>query len=283
MTKILRNGACALLTQAVEAEVAEFLTRHADLKTGDVHRRIVRHGHLPEREIMTGVGPVAVRQPRVRDRETPRVSRAVRGFHDFNLNIPRYIDSSEPEDVQDIEAHLKGGIPVRDIDALQPYWNVLPSVRGGDRPGYCVPKIEPAAVKPAILGHAEFADYAAKLTEVFTGWRTAHLERLKDLNIGDHPKQLIGAISEDLLVRFAKVALIDKYDVYQLLMTYWAEAMQDDAYLIAQDGWAAARQIRELVRNNEGKFAKGRTYYGVLMDHDNDNGFSINWCLLLAV
>jgi type I restriction enzyme M protein len=61
-------------------------------------------------------------------------------------------------------------------------------------------------------GDAEFADYAAKLTEVFTGWRTAHLERLKDLNIGDHPKQLIEAISEDLLVRFAKVALIDKYE-----------------------------------------------------------------------
>ena len=70
LTEILRNGACALLTQAVEAEVAEFLTKHADLKTGDGHRRVVRHGHLPEREVMTGIGPVAVRQPRVRDRET---------------------------------------------------------------------------------------------------------------------------------------------------------------------------------------------------------------------
>ena len=70
MTEILRNGACALLTQAVEAEVAEFLTKHADLKIEDGHRRGVRHGHLPEREIMTGIGPVAVRQPRVRDRKT---------------------------------------------------------------------------------------------------------------------------------------------------------------------------------------------------------------------
>ena len=70
LTEILRNGACALLTQAVEAEVAEFLTKHADLKTGDGHRRVVRHGRLPKREIMTGIGPVAVRQPRVRDRET---------------------------------------------------------------------------------------------------------------------------------------------------------------------------------------------------------------------
>jgi putative transposase len=69
LTEILRNGARALLTQAVEAEVAEFLAKHTDLKTETGQQRAVRHGHLPEREIMTGIGPVAVRQPRVRDRE----------------------------------------------------------------------------------------------------------------------------------------------------------------------------------------------------------------------
>jgi putative transposase len=69
LTEILRQGARSLLAQAVETEVADFLARHADLKTGDGHQRIVRHGHLPEREVMTGIGPVAVRQPRVRDRE----------------------------------------------------------------------------------------------------------------------------------------------------------------------------------------------------------------------
>src|SRR5260221_1272121 len=69
LTEILRSGARALLAQAVEAEVADFLGKHADLKTQDGHQRVVRHGHLPEREAMTGIGPVAVRQPRVRDRE----------------------------------------------------------------------------------------------------------------------------------------------------------------------------------------------------------------------
>src|ERR1700751_4504271 len=68
LTEILRNGARALLTQAVEAEVAEFLAKHADLKTETGQQRVVRHGHLPQREIMTGIGPVAVRQ-RVRDRQ----------------------------------------------------------------------------------------------------------------------------------------------------------------------------------------------------------------------
>jgi transposase-like protein len=69
LTEILRNGARALLAQAVEAEVADFLDKHADLKTADGHQRVVRHVHLPERKVMTGIGPVAVRQPRVRDRE----------------------------------------------------------------------------------------------------------------------------------------------------------------------------------------------------------------------
>ena len=69
LTEILRDGARALLTQAVETEVADFLGRYADLKTEAGHQRVVRHGHLPEREIMTGIGSVAVRQPRVRDRE----------------------------------------------------------------------------------------------------------------------------------------------------------------------------------------------------------------------
>jgi type I restriction enzyme M protein len=181
--------------------------------------------------------------------------------HDFNLNIPRYIDSSEPEDLQDIEAHLKGGIPLRDLDALSAYWAVLPAVRGelfgpGDRPGYAAPKVDPSAVKPAILGHAEFDSFSRRVNDVFAGWRAAHLERLKGVAIGDKPKVLIEKVAEDLLARFADVPLIDKYDVYEHLMAYWAEVMQDDVYIIALEGWLAARQVRELVKNSEGKFTE---------------------------
>ena len=68
LTEVLRNGARALLAQAVEAEVAALLSSHADKVTDDGRHRLVRHGHLPEREIMTGIGPIAVRCPRVRDR-----------------------------------------------------------------------------------------------------------------------------------------------------------------------------------------------------------------------
>ena len=68
LTEVLRNGARALLAQAVEAEVAALLSSHADKVTDDRRHRLVRHGHLPEREIITGIGPIAVRCPRVRDR-----------------------------------------------------------------------------------------------------------------------------------------------------------------------------------------------------------------------
>jgi putative transposase len=68
LTEILRDGARALLAQAVEAEVSQALAAHAHLTTDDGRRRLVRHGHMPERTIQTGIGPVAVRQPRVRDR-----------------------------------------------------------------------------------------------------------------------------------------------------------------------------------------------------------------------
>lgn len=181
--------------------------------------------------------------------------------HDFNLNIPRYIDSSESEDLQDIDAHLRGGIPLRDLDALADYWAVLPSVRGelfgpGDRPGYASPKVEPAVIKPVILGHGEFASFSARVNGVFAGWRVAHIERLKGIVVGDKPKLLIEEIAEDLLARFADVPLIDSYDVYQHLMTYWAEIMQDDVYIVAQEGWKAGRQLRELVKNAEGKLTE---------------------------
>ena len=68
LTDVLRQGARKLLAQAVEAEVADFLSAHADLTTEDGRQRLVRHGHLPERTVQTGIGPVDVQQPRVRDR-----------------------------------------------------------------------------------------------------------------------------------------------------------------------------------------------------------------------
>ena len=168
--------------------------------------------------------------------------------NDFNLNLPRYIDSTEPEDLQDIDGHLRGGIPERDLDALGAYWQVLPSVRGvlfeafdktGGRPGYLRLKPALTEVKPAIFGHAEFAAFQQQATEVFADWRKATTKHLTGFGKDGHPKALIETIAEDLLAAFRKAPLLDAYDIYQHLMDYWAETMQDDAYLIAADGWVA--------------------------------------------
>ena len=173
--------------------------------------------------------------------------------NDYNLSLPRYIDSTEPEDRQDIDGHLRGGIPERDLDALGAYWKVLASVRGvlfesGDRPGYARLKPPLAAVKPAILGHSEFAAFQQKATKGFADWRKATTPRLTGFDKDGHPKALIETIAKDLLAAFRQSPLLDAYDVYRHLMDYWAETMQDDAYLVAADGWVKGAQPREIVQ-----------------------------------
>jgi type I restriction enzyme M protein len=200
--------------------------------------------------------------------EIPRYSRLVPVAeiadpgNDYNLNLPRYIDSTEPEDLQDIDGHLRGGIPDRDLDALQRYWQVLPGVRAAlfesaGRPGYLRLKLPIADVKPTILCHREFAAFNESATRLFFCWKKATRSRLEGVKKGDHPKALMETIAEDLLATFRDAPLIDAYDVYQHLMDYWAETMQDDCYLIAGDGWKAGAQPREIVqvKNKDGKLA----------------------------
>lgn len=176
----------------------------------------------------------------------PRYSRMVSlaeiEANGFNLNLPRYIDSTEPEDLQDIDAHLRGGIPVRDIDDLGGYWQVLPGVRAAlfaeaDRLGYYRLNVVASDIKPTIFGHTEFTAFDQSVTALFAKWMEANTPRLKGVSLGGKPKELIEALSEDLLETFKKARLLDPYDVYQHLMDYWAETMQDDVYLLVQEGW----------------------------------------------
>lgn len=196
--------------------------------------------------------------------EVPRYSRMVPveeiagPANDFNLNIPRYIDSSEPEDLHDLSAHLSGGIPARDIDALQPYWDVFPTLRRtlfaeSDRPGYLDARVPAGELRQTILNHPEFRAFADRVADVFDGWRAAHQPRLEGIQQDDRPRALIDAMAEDLLERFAGLPLIDRYDIYQRLMDYWTDVMQDDVYLIAADGWAAAAAPRQIVPKKDSK------------------------------
>ncbi len=176
--------------------------------------------------------------------------------NEFNLNLPRYIDSQTPEDLQDIEGHLKGGIPVADVDALERYWDVCPKLRRRlfrkNRPGYFDLAVEKSAIKPAIYEHPEFAAFIADMNDHFAAWRKTSASALKRLKADCHPKQVIVKLSEGLLAHYAGKPLIDAYDVYQHLMDYWAETMQDDCYLIAADGWVAETS-RILVKDKRGK------------------------------
>lgn len=164
--------------------------------------------------------------------------------NDFNLNIPRYIDGQEAEDLQDIEAHLKGGIPNRDIDALENHWRVCPGLlpilfSNSKREGYSKLNIPQEDIKNKIFSHPEFAAYSQKFGKTLAKWKEKSATALKKIAIGAKPKQIIEEISQDLLETFSKIELIDRYDVYQHLMECWAKVMQDDIYIVAVDGWKA--------------------------------------------
>lgn len=186
------------------------------------------------------------------------VSEIASPANDYNLNLPRYIDSSEPEDLHDLDAHLNGGIPNRDIDALDAYWKVFPSLREAlfkknGRPGYSDARVETNKVKPTILACSEFTKFSEQIKEVTDAWCKAHEPRLKALKFNDLPREVINALSEDLLARFTDQPLLDRYDIYQRLMDYWADTMQDDVYLIAGDGWIEAAKPRGIVEDKERK------------------------------
>jgi len=194
--------------------------------------------------------------------ELPRYSRWVSleeiAANDYNLNIPRYIDSSEPEDLHDLNAHLNGGIPQGDIDALGDYWQVFPTLKAElfteTRPGYS--QLSIVNYQLSIKNHPEAVGFVSRTLAFYYQWRDSHGARLRNIAVGDKPKALITELSEDLLGRFAEADLLDKYDIYQLLMDYWAETMQDDVYLLVQEGWQVGKVLRELVEEKKQKGQK---------------------------
>jgi len=178
--------------------------------------------------------------------------------NEYNLNIPRYIDSSEPEDLHDLDAHLRGGIPVSDIDALSRFWDVFPSIRlelftDFNRQGYRKPKVESNKTKSAILEHDEFKGYAKDVMALYKEWFAEHKALFTKLESDCDPKKIIHTISESILTKFSGIPLLSRYDVYQRLMEYWDETMQDDIFLIAADGWVEASKPRPTRKDAKGK------------------------------
>lgn len=176
--------------------------------------------------------------------------------NEYNLNIPRYIDTQEVEDIQDLNAHLNGGIPRTDVDTLQEYWTVYPNLKqelfSSLREGYLHLNVAKSEIKNTIYQHPDFISYNDTLDAIYKEFTTANHAFLNSIDITTKPKVFIKTIAEDLLTRYANKALINNYDVYQHLLDYWNDTMKDDVYLLIEDGWVAKTK-RIIEKNKSGK------------------------------
>jgi type I restriction enzyme M protein len=166
----------------------------------------------------------------------------------FNLNIPRFIDSSEPEDIQDLHAHLHGGTPERDVDSLSAYWDAFPQLRSQlfkpNRPGYLDLAVDVTEIQRTVLEATEFQEFADEARAITDDWFAAHRTSLEAITPDTKPRDLITIISEDLLARFKSTPLLGEYNVYEQIMTYWHSVMHDDVFLIMHEGWVNAAKPR---------------------------------------
>nr|WP_246318435.1 type I restriction-modification system subunit M [Leifsonia psychrotolerans] len=180
--------------------------------------------------------------------------------NDYNLNIPRYIDSSEPEDVQDLHAHIHGGIPNRDLDALDGFWTAFPSLRSELfrplREGYSELLTDKSDVPQTITSAPEYLAFAEGVRNHVASWWAAHRNEMTAITHTTKPSVLISSLSEELLDGFRKRPLIDEYSVYEQLMSYWNDSMHDDVALIMNEGWDAAAKPRKTIEDKNRKLTE---------------------------
>lgn len=180
--------------------------------------------------------------------------------NDYSLNIPRYIDSSEPEDIQDLNAHLNGGIPNADLEALSKYWDAFPQLRSQlfkvNRPGYSDLTIDVTEVQQAILDSTEFQNLANEVQNTAENWFTDHRDTLASVDSDTKPSELITVLGDDLLARFKSEALLDEYSTYEQLMTYWSDTMHDDIFLLMNSDWIDAAKPRKTIEDKERKLSE---------------------------
>ena len=178
----------------------------------------------------------------------------------YNLNIPRYIDSSEPEDLQNLEAHLHGGIPTADVDSMEKYWTHFPNLKkklfSPLRDGYYKLNIDKNDVRSTVYADEEFSVYAEQIDAAFDSWRQEVDAGLRTIDDSVESKKYIIVLSELLISKFENIALVDKYDVYQVLLSYWQETMADDVFVLVQDGYEAGRETEDVYEVTEDKKTK---------------------------
>lgn len=181
----------------------------------------------------------------------PRYSRLVPKTelqaNDYNLNIPRYVDSSEPTESWDLYASMFGGIPQSELNDLAHFWHAFPSLRAALFADNGTPYVAPHVpdLAQATREHAEVQAYSHTFTAAFatlTPWlRSAVLQQMLTLQI---PQQE-ALISAELFARLANISaqpLIDKYHAYQILDDHW-QPIAIDLEIIQTEGFDAARVV----------------------------------------
>jgi len=188
--------------------------------------------------------------------------------NDYNLNLPRYIDTSDPEDLQDLDAHLNGGIPNRDIDALGDFWKVLPKLRkslfvSAGREGYSNLAVPASEVASTIANSEEFRTFSAQIHDSLVAWASHAERKMNALGDNTRPKDFIADLSELLLTTFKGLPLVDNYEVYQGLMSFWEETLKDDTYMVIESGWEAGGKLTALPAKTKGEKRTGRVDYTI--------------------
>jgi type I restriction enzyme M protein len=169
----------------------------------------------------------------------------------FNLNIPRYIDSSLPVDIQDIQAHISGGIPEVDIDQLDKYWRAFPTLRKtllkkGARSGYLDFLVDTTEINKLIHSNSDVVTFKNDVIKEFEVWKKAAIKSLEGINKDTRPKIFVKDISEKILSCFKQTNLVDEYAIYQGFMQYWDSTMKDDFYLIVESSWVESAKPHKM-------------------------------------
>ena len=197
----------------------------------------------------------------VRDRKdiagfSKKVSREEIRTNGYNLNIPRYVDSSEAAEQYDIYATMFGGIPNTEIDAMRKYWDAFPSLRGdlftpySDKP-YAALKVED--VKTAIEQNTDVKRFTMQFAEAFRGFADRLHHVLIDNVKNVHELQAQDEIATDIFLRLAAIPLVDNYAAYQALADQW-QAIISDIETIQDEGMEAVRTVEtayKLVKKND--------------------------------
>ena len=192
-------------------------------------------------------------------KEIPGYSRMVSSEEiekkDYNLNIPRYIENIGKEDIQDIYAHIHGGIPTGDIDSIE-ILKIFPDLKSNlfaeKEPGYYRLQIDIDEVQELVEESDEVRTFKNNALDVFIQWTDANVQFMKSIDDSMKTREFIDKLSESLLSAYRTDSYIDEYVMFQILMDYWDEEMKDDFYIITEKGWVA-KPYRIIEKNKKGK------------------------------